>query len=241
MGPRRPPRHLFPRRAVLPVALAMGAFGSAACGGGGEVELPPPRPIVIYSGERLRADPARLDSIYAWLTEEVTNIEEDPTFLIEGVPAARESFPWESLVIEGDTARIQFDRAHPDALTPFHIYAHLHLMDRHDRLDEWLPEHATAEGYELERAIVDRVADAWLLGRAAFDAPAFAPLDELIYAREAGYLDAFLLLAQGETFPEEKEAWEAAHPGRMDEYLAWFDETFDREPPGVRDSATLRR
>jgi hypothetical protein len=174
-----------------------------------------------------------MDTIYMWLTEENENIELDPTFLIDNVPAARESLPWETLRIVGDTARLQFDRAHPDVITPFNIYAHLHLMRELGRLDEWLPDHAEAEGFELERAIVIRMADAWLVGRAIFDAPAYRPLDEVVYAREAGFLDAYLLVARAEEFPEERERWEEEEPGRLEEYREWYRRVFEGDPPGL--------
>lgn len=222
------------RMFTLLVASLAGAVGMTGCGGG-EVELPAPRPIIVTSGERLRVEPERMDSIYAWLSEENQNIEEDPSFLIEGVPAARESLPWQTITInaKGDTARFQYDRAHPDITTAFNVYAHLHLMKRQNRLAEWLPDHASEEGYELEHAIVSRMADAWLLGRAVFDAPAYRPLDQLIYAKEAGYLEAYLLTARAADFPEDRQRWEAANPGKLEEYKAWFRRTFNSDPPGA--------
>lgn len=239
MGSPRPSTRAMRRRFGAPqvidaVFLAVLVLAGAGCGGG-DIQLPPARPIVVFSGERLRVEPARMDSIYGWLQDEVDQIELDPTFLIAGVPTVRETLPWETLTIEGDTARIQYDRAHPDVVTPFNIYAHLHLMDRMGRLDEWLPDHVGASGFDLERAIVGRVADAWLLGRAVFDAPAYGPLDELMYASEAGYLDPYLLFARPEEFAEEKAAWEQAHPGGGDEYREWFMRTFDTEPRGMRE------
>jgi hypothetical protein len=218
----------------LLAALLSGTLGVAACGSG-EVQLPPPRPIVVTSGERLRVEPARMDSIYAWLTVENQNIEEDPSFLIEGVPAARESLPWQTLTINAraDTARFQYDRAHPDITTAFNVYAHLHLMKRKNMLEEWLPGHASSEGFDLEKAIVGRVADAWLLGRAVFDAPAYRPLDELIYAKEAGYLDAYLLVGRGREFADARQRWEAEKPAELEAYRTWFRRAFNREPPGL--------
>lgn len=220
-------RRMFPLF-VLPLAGALGACG------GGEVKLPPPRPIVVTSGERLRVDPARMDSIYAWLNEENTNIEEDPSFLIAGVPAARESLPWQTITIspKADTARFQYDRAHPDVTTAYNVYAHLHLMKRLNRLGEWLPNDSTAEGFELEKAIVARMADAWLLGRAVFDAPAYGPLDELMYAREAGYLEPYLLVARPKEFVEERQRWERENPQQREAYRTWFRRAFNHEPPG---------
>jgi hypothetical protein len=226
------------RRMFLSLAVMMGPLGAAACGSG-EIELPPPRPIIVTSGERLRADPVRMDSIYAWLTLENQNIEEDPSFLIEGVPAARESMPWQTLTIaehagpQMDTARFQYDRAHPDITTAFNVYAHLHLMKARNELTAWLPEHASAEGFDLERAIVGRMADAWLLGRAVFDAPAYAPLDALIYAKEAGYLDAYLLTARAQEFADARRQWESEKPAELEAYRTWFRRAFNREPPGL--------
>ena len=180
-----------PRRSLFLTAVLAATLGWAGCGSGRTIVVPPTRPIIVSSGERLRATPERMDSIVVWLEAETINIMEDPTFLIRAVPTARETLPWLNLTIEGDTASIQYDRAHPDITTVFDVYAHLHLMKSMGRLDEWLPEHADKEGFELEREIVARAADAWLLGRAAYGAPAYGPLDELIYAREAGYLDPF--------------------------------------------------
>ena len=221
------------RRMFLLLGL-MASVAAAACGSG-EVSLPPPRPIVVTSGERLRADPERMDSIYAWLQLENANIEEDPSFLIEGVPAARQSLPWQTLTIneKADTARFQYDRAHPDVTTAFNVYAHLHLMKRRNLLSQWLPEHANEEGFDLERAIVGRVADAWLLGRAVFDAPAYQPLDELVYAKEAGYLDAYLLVARPQEFADARQRWEAEKPAEREAYRTWFRRAFNKEPPGV--------
>ena len=212
----------------------------AGCGGQELIRLPPARPIIVSSGERIRVDPARMDTIYAWVLDENDNIELDPTFLIAGVPAARESLPWQTINFVGDTARLQYDRANPDVTTAFNIYAHLHLMERMGRLDEWLPEHADAEGYALERAIVERMTDVWLLGRSMFDAPAYRLLDEVMYAREAGFLDAYLLVARGDEFPKERERWEEENPGRLDEYREWYARVFGGNPPSLGSEANER-
>jgi hypothetical protein len=106
-------------------------------------------------------------------------------------------------------------------------------MDRTGRLEEWLPEAADAEGYALERAMVVRMADSWLLGRAIFDAQPHQLMDELIYAKEAGYLDAFLFTVRPDDFEEEREAWVRQNPGGIEEYVAWFRQTMGGDPPGL--------
>jgi len=221
---------------VLATVLAV-ALGWAGCGSGRTVAVPPIRPIIVSSGERLRAAPERVDSIVVWLEAETINIQEDPTFLIRAVPTAGETLPWLTLSIEGDTASFRYDRSHPDITTVFDVYAHLHLMKSMGRLDEWLPEHADKQGFELEREVVARIADAWLIGRAAFGAPAYGPLDELIYAKDAGYLDPFLLVARAEEFAEERAAWDRDRAEELEAYRTWFRRVFDREPPGLREGA----
>jgi hypothetical protein len=141
------------------------------------------------------------------------------------------------MTIVGDTVRFQYDRASPDILTAFNVYAHLHLMKKMGRLGEWLPQDSAKEGFELERAIVGRMSDAWLLGRASFDAPAYGPLDELLYAKEAGYLDAYLLVARGSDFAQARSDWEQSKPAELEAYRSWFMRTFAHEPPGYKTAA----
>lgn len=216
---------------ALGSALLLTALGSA-CGGGGGLVLPTPRPLVNQTGARLNPEEARLKEIYAWVDAEVENIEQDPTFLIAVEPASTDVYPWETLEIQGDTARVNVRRSAADAATVYQIYAHLHLMKRMGRLAEWLPEAPEAEGWELERAIVARVADAWLLGRASFGFIPYAIMDELVYAREAGQLDALLLTLRGYEFPEAREAWLEARPGADEVFREWYEDTFGKEAPG---------
>lgn len=218
---------------LLAVGLSLAlAFGSGCSSG--QQELPPPRPLVVHSGVRLNADPDRLQEIYDWVTAQVDSIEQDPSFLVESVPGDEDTFPWETLIIQGDTARFQYPRGYPDVQTSYMLYAHFHLMDRKDRLDLWLPEGEELEGYELERAIVSRMCDSWLLGRAIFDTQPYLPMDELLYAKEHGHLDGFLFTLREDAFPEARTAWVEANPQGLEEYRQWFRTTFNEDPPGVR-------
>lgn len=223
------------RGAVLLLSLGLSVPSLSACSSGGTPELPDPRPIVVRSGARVFAETDRLEKINQWFVVQRENIELDPTFLIEVVNRPTPAYPWESLFIEGDTARIGLEVARSfEAQYPYMVYAHYHLMREMGRLEEFLPGAETLEGYALERMILERVADSWLLGRASYDAVAYDPLEELLYANEEGYLDAFILTARSEEFAEEHEAWLREDPEALDRYREWFLETFDREPPGLR-------
>lgn len=217
---------------MRPKNLRLGALAllalATACGGGGLV-LPEPRPLVIQSGARLNPEEDRLKEIYEWVDREVQNIEQDPSFLIVSEPAATDVFPWETLEIRGDTATIQYRRTNPDLASVFQIYAHLHLMREMGRIDEWMPEAVDARGWDFERRVVARVTDAWLLGRASFGFVPSRLMDELVYAKEAGQLEPYLLTLRGHEFPRAREDWLEASPGADQVFREWYQETFGRE------------
>jgi len=162
--------------------------------------------------------------------------------MVEEVPRDTPAYPWESLVIIPqtanmgiDTVKFGVDRRRPDeASFIYSSYAHFHLMKVMGRLNEFLPGGESLEGYALERAIMARVSDAWLLARSVYGAVAYDPLEEILYSNENGYLDALLLAARGEEFGEERRAWLQEDPEALERYRSWFVETFEREPPGLR-------
>lgn len=205
----------------------------AACAATG-LELPEPRTVVIYSGARIRVDRERMEEVNTWVTREQTNISEDPAFWVITDLAADEVYPWEGLRFGTDTVRVRVDPRAADASLVYQIYGHQHLMSRMGRQEEWLPEAPTATGYDLERAILARVSDAWMLGRTVFSTSPFGPLDELMYAAEEDFLDAFIFTARPEEFAEARAAWAREKPDEAERYRGWFLETFNREPPGLR-------
>lgn len=219
-------------RSVLGLTLFSVVF--AACSSG-PAPLPSPRPVVIRSGERLFADPERMAAVDSVFKAQQENIEMDPGFWIVTVPRDTPAYPWESLYISSDSATFGMENGYGDAVRVYQLYAHYRLMKELGRIDEFLPGGSEMEGFEFERAIVERVADAWFLGRAFYQAVAYDPLEQILFANEAGYLDAMLLTARGDEFEEEKAAWLAENPGALDEYREWFLATFDREPPGMGD------
>jgi len=212
--------------------LIAGALAAGACAGA--YSLPAPRPLVVRSGARVYADEARLDDIDIWVREHQENIVLDPSFLIVEKSSPEETYPWDGLTITGDTAEVLVYAAAPESGSILSFYGHFHLMDKMDRLDEFLPEAVGTEGYQLERAILARVSDAWMYGRAVFDIAPYAPLDELMFSHENGYLDAFILTARPEEFEEERDTWLRENPAQEQEFARWFVETFETEPPGRR-------
>ncbi len=223
-------RNSLGRTGVLGTLLVAGA-----CAATGPV-IPQPRSIVIYSGARIRPDHEEMKVVNEWVTREQQNIQEDPSFWIIAGRSMSESYPWEGMVISSglDSVNVRVPFTGQDGLLVYEIYGHLHLMAQRGDREEWLPEAPTAVGYELERAILTRVADAWILGRTVYDSNPFGPLDEIAYAKDAGYLDAFIFTARPEEFATSRTEWARANPGGMEAYRDWFLNTFNREPPGIR-------
>jgi len=229
----RPSSKLTARRVGVAAVVILGACTTVA-------PLPAPRSIIVRSGARIQAERARLSEIDLWVRDQQENITLDPSFWIIENPTPVETYPWDGLRISSDTAFVMVPAVAPESGSIIAFYGHYHLMKKMDRLDEFLPEAADAEGYELEKAILTRVADAWLYGRALFDMTPYGPLDEIMYAREHGFLEALILTARPGEFSEESRAWREANPGRQQEYRQWFLETFEREPLGMREPVGVR-
>lgn len=218
----------LPRLALAALAAVLLPGCSAGPG-----ELPEPRPLVIQSGARLMVtDMQRMREVYDDVNHQLQVISQDPSFLIITNPDPRDVYPWETLEIRPDTAEISYQRTAPDLRGSYEIYAHLHLMRAEGRVEEWLPDQVDADDWEFERAVMRKVADSWLLGRGIFDLAPYRLMDEVIYAYEAGLLDALLLNLRPVEFAEAREAWLTANPGADEEFRTWYRETFDAEPPG---------
>lgn len=222
------------RTAVAVAVLVAVLFAAAGCGAGIR-NLPTPRRLVIHSGERIATTAERMEEVDLWVREQVDSIRLDPSFMIHPLQQVGPAYPWETLRINeaGDTAEI-VHQDRPGLYGPYLIYAHLHLMKAQGRLDRWLPEVAGGTPFEIESAILSRVADAWLYQRSIFDIRPNGVMDELIYAKENGFLDAFILTARPNEFVEARRAWEAENPNGRNEYIDWFRRAFERDPPGLR-------
>jgi len=210
--------------AVLLLSLALGG-----CGGGSTVLKP--RSIVNFTGERILADPEAMAQVEIWLRPQLEDIERNPSFLIRMLRENQPLYPWSRFRVLADTAQLALENNVQDAETPFLVYAHLRLMATRDELGRWLPGSEGLQGLELERAMQERIADLWLLGRSVFDTQAHGPLDEILYAREAGFLNEFILLTQPQRFEAERADYFAARPEREEAFREWFRRVFEADGP----------
>jgi hypothetical protein len=201
---------------------------AAACSS----ERPPPetRPLVISTGARLRPTSEAMAEVEKWLLPQLDSIRLDPGFLVEVVSSETDTYLWNRVEVVGsDTVRVTMSEDARGAAPAFEIYAHLHLMRAQGRLGTWLPLARSLRGFALERAFVERAADAWTYGRSVFGFSPYQPLEEVIYAKDAGQLEALLLTLRAEEFPAERSAWLAREPQGEDQLRRWYRDTFDRE------------
>ena len=219
------------------LALFLGAYAVVAlpflaCASG-EVALPNPRRLVVYSGARIEPTQERMEEVDTWVREQTDSIRLDPSFMIIANAQEGPVYPWEELHLnaQGDTAIVNL-QPNSDARWPYQFYAHLHLMAMQDRLDRWLPEAVGADEFELELAILRRVADVWIYQRSIFDARPYSILDEIAYASEDGFLEEFILTARPGAFVEARKEWQAENPDGNAAFVDWFRTTFERDPPG---------
>jgi len=219
-------------RSLAAVVAALLAVGCAGAG----IATPSPRPLINSQGTRLAVEHDRMREVDAWVTEAAATIEQDPSFIVLSRSVPEPAYPWETFSFApDDTVKIAYEAPVPDIGTSYQIYAFLHQMRRMGRLAEWFAETAEVEdGWPLERFIVEKVADSWLLGRTTYDTPPYAPLDDLIYAQEAGMLDALVLYSQGEEYPEAVERFLEENPDGFEAFESWYREAIGGELPRKR-------
>lgn len=193
--------------------------------------LPVVRPLVSPNGVRITTDQERMEEVDGWYRLHVQTIQQDPSFWVTDNVAQEIDYPWENFTINEDTVRVWIPQRVPDAHWPFRVYGFYELMDEVGRIDDFVPEADGEDEFGVQRAFTSRLADIWLYARTVFATSPFEPLDRLVFSKENGYLDAFMFDVRGEEFPEERDAWIAANPGRLEEYRSWIQGAFGRPTP----------
>ncbi len=222
------------RRLLGVVSGLLAVIFIAGCAQGVTV-APDPRPIVNRQGARLALDDERAQEVYQWVDRQLAEIRENPSFWVITAPSTSDLLPWETLDLTptGDSATVQFPNTVPDVAQVYQIYAHLHITRVRGEIEEWLPGADSLAGWDLELAIVDRMAEAWLLGRASYSFAPYPPVDQLVYASEEGMLEPLLLSLRGFEYPEARDAWLEANPEGEAEFRAWYRDTLGGDPEPI--------
>ena len=230
-GLSRPSGVRLARTAIVGLVLATAA---AACTQRPEV-APDPRPIVNRQGTRLNLEDDRAQEIFRWVDAQIAEIEQNPSFWVISSASSSDLLPWETLDLTatGDSATVQYPTTVPDVAQIYQIYAHLNITRVRGTIADWLPGADTLAGWDLEVAMVERMADAWLLGRASYSFTPYAPVDQLVYAASAGMLEPLLLSLRGFEYPDARDAWLAANPNGEAEFREWYESTLGGDPEPI--------
>jgi hypothetical protein len=158
------------------------------------------------------------------------NLQEDPrvlyfTLIGPSVEAdsADAAYPWNAVEVRTDSvATILTPGNLREADRAYYNYA----VTRMQLVRELDPDVPCDELVEREIAAVSAFVDGWLSSRLLFGGLPFAPLDEVVFAREQGQL-AGMLAAKGDRQLGACVAeWIASHPGAVEEYRSWRDARF---------------
>ena len=153
------------------------------------------------------------------------DLEEDPLVLYSpgfGPPVEVDStepaYPWNAVSPTSDsTVNIVMPGNLREADRAYYNYAVMRM-----RVVRELDPDASCETLiRAEEEVLSSYVDGWILARTLFGGPAFAPMDELVFAREASLLRP-LLAARGDTsIGVCSEEWAAEHPDEIAAYETW--------------------
>ncbi len=158
------------------------------------------------------------------------DLEEDPRVLYSlgfGPPAevdsAEPAYPWNAVSPTSDsTVNVVIPGNFREADRAYYNYAVMRM-----RVVRALDPDASCETLmQAEEEVLSSYVDGWILARTLFGGPAFALIDELVFAREASLLRP-LLAARGNTsIGVCSVEWAAEHPDEIAAYKTWREAAF---------------
>jgi hypothetical protein len=181
---------------------------------------------LVFETATLRAMLDTTRALYADLEEDPLVLYrtplERPNVVTEASPES--SYPWNVVAVETDSSAnlVQLPANLREADRAFYNYAVMRM--RVVRGED--PDVSCDSVLALEERVVGSFADGWILSRTLFGGPAFAPLDELAFAREAGLLRPMLAARNDRQVGACAEQWAHANPDRIAQYEAWRKEHF---------------
>lgn len=167
----------------------------------------------------------------------VTILEEDPDVLyyVEtrgDVDASTPSpaYPWNAVRAESDsTARVRVPGNYREARRAYYAYA-VRMMEA---IRGTAPSTRCSVAVERETRAVSAFVDGWIVTRTLYGGPAFAPLDALAFARDAGHLPAMLVEMGDTRLRGCAPKWARDNSAEIDAYRAWWRD-FDGGSPSGR-------
>lgn len=153
------------------------------------------------------------------------DLEDDPRVLYSlgfGPPAdagsADSAYPWNAVSPTSDsTVNVVMPGNLREADRAYYNYAvmRMRVVRRQD------PDASCDELVRAEEEVLSSYVDGWIVARTLFGGPAFGPMDELVFAREAGLLRPLLAVRGSTSVGVCASEWVAAHPQEVGQYESW--------------------
>lgn len=139
------------------------------------------------------------------------------------------AYPWNAVRVENDSvARVAVPGNYRESRRAYFNYAVLQMK----QLREKIPTAACTGAMAREVEAVSAFVDGWIVTRLLYGGPAYAPLDALAFAREAGYLAALMVAAGDTRLAGCRDRWRRNHPKEMEAYRRWRTRVFPGPAPG---------
>lgn len=186
--------------------------------------------IASPSGDTLSFELPRLRGMLETARALYADLEEDPRVLYRlgfGAAAERDApgpaYPWHAVRPQSDSVvNILTPGNLREADRAYHNYAVMRM--REIRGED--PDDPCDALVEREEEVLSSFVDGWILSRTLFGGPAFAPLDELAFARDAGHLRAVIGALRDDSVGGCAATWAENHPEAVAAYEAWRAEAF---------------
>jgi hypothetical protein len=158
------------------------------------------------------------------------DLQEDPRVLYStgfGPPAevmsASAAYPWNAVSPTSDsTVNVIMPGNLREADRAYYNYAVMRM--RVVRGQD--PDESCGLLIQAEEKVLSSYVDGWIVARTLFGGPAFEPMDELVFAREAGLLRPLLAARENVSIGVCAEQWAAEHPDEIAAYESWSAQAF---------------
>jgi hypothetical protein len=217
--------HDLPKPKLVAAAIAVLSCASAVtpAGAAGQYSMTAPSGLVVeFDRDRLLDMRDRSVALRR-------DLEEDPRILYYTSYGSElraedrdEAYPWNAIDVVTDSIAAvvtpgnlrEADRAYYN-----YVVHRMHAV-RED------PDVPCGEIVARELDAVDAFVDGWVVARTLFGGPAFEPLDELAFAREAGVLRGLLVDRSDRQLGGCLVVWSDENPGAVEEYRSWLRERY---------------
>lgn len=188
--------------------------------------------ITAENGDTVRFESAELRVMLDTARALWADLEQDPHVLYY-TPAGRQpvpveapdaAYPWNAVTVVDDTT---IDTSRLPANLREADRAYYNYAVQRMRVVRWGDPDVSCDSLlAQEEKVVGSFIDGWILSRTLFGAPAFEPLDELVFARRAGLLRPLLARRNDPQVGACAGQWAEENPDRIAAYETWRLEKF---------------